>query len=115
MELALAQLQQAAGPDQRVTARVYQIPSPGTTIMLAEVRGRFTRLGGNNGSIVDGPLPVGGHGTQITIIEDPPVKTLHHPYWNYLFCDGSVRRLRPEQTLTDGRQASGMWTRNPHD
>lgn len=97
------------------TARLQQIPSPASTLMLVEVRANYSRLGAIHGTHVDRPLPAGGHATQISINQDPPMQALHHPYWNYLFCDGHVRRLRPEDTLTDGQWYTGMWTRDPND
>ncbi len=97
------------------SARLSQVPNPAETIMLAEVRGNQTRLGSINGIVVDRPFAYGSGSSQIHIAF-AGMKALHDPSWNYLFCDGSARTLRPEDTLAPGRAwYTYMWSRNPND
>lgn len=97
------------------TALLSQIPDPKQTILLAEVRGNQTRLGSQNGIVVDRPLPYGSPQSQIQVSQ-PVMNALHDPAWNYLFCDGSVQKLLPAATLdSKGAFYSYMWSRNPND
>jgi prepilin-type processing-associated H-X9-DG protein len=94
------------------------IPAVATTILVAENPRNNNAFGNNNGSEVGQPA---------WQTNPPPVglgRPLHFDGYNYLFCDGHVKWLRPENTV-DGNpndslvgtmeDAFGMWTIEPND
>jgi prepilin-type N-terminal cleavage/methylation domain-containing protein/prepilin-type processing-associated H-X9-DG protein len=93
--------------------RFSSIAQPKQTILLCEVRGNQTRLGGVNGLVVDGPqVPVvGARQDQVGL------GPMHGNSWNYLMCDGSVQRLSASNTIGTGTLSAplGMWTRAEND
>ncbi|HEY3332603.1 MAG TPA: DUF1559 domain-containing protein [Capsulimonadaceae bacterium] len=49
--------------------------------------------------------------------QDCTLAPVHTTTWNYLFCDGHVKSLRPELTVGSGTLIvpKGMWTLDPND
>ena len=113
-----------------VTRRTSQVPAPTTTFLLVELRndsgfsstGHYARQnimsGGQNGWFTSANHPLDqGNGTW-----DAPPWHGNGKTWNYLFADGHVANLYPEDTIGDGeightgeRAAKGFWTRDPAD
>jgi prepilin-type processing-associated H-X9-DG protein len=114
------------------SARTAQISRPSETILLAEVRGVYARLGSSMSPVAD--IPFSGPVTQGVVPASNPsgmlmqiqsnsegyfsaIEPLHRKRWNYLFCDGHVRSLTPEETIDSGRStlmattAGSMWWR----
>ena len=114
------------------SARMSQISRPSETMLMAEVRGVFARLGGNLSPVAD--IPFSGPVTQGVVATSSPAgmlmqiqsnslgfytanEPLHRKKWNYLFCDGHVRLMSPEETIAPGRStkeattAESMWWR----
>ena len=97
-----------------------EIPAPSETFLVAETVEAGNRFASYNRAYVDCP-------TGCTTSQDSGIasKFLHFEGWNYLFVDGHVKFLRPEQTVdlnpTDGitgrlsstsfsNRVRGMWT-----
>lgn len=93
--------------------RLGSISTPKKTILLCEIRGNQTRLGGVNGLIVDGPqVPaVGARQDQVGL------GPMHRGEWNYLMADGHVNLIAATNTIGKGTLESplGMWTRAEND
>jgi prepilin-type N-terminal cleavage/methylation domain-containing protein/prepilin-type processing-associated H-X9-DG protein len=87
------------------------IDSPSTTLLLVEYPRVGNYFASSSNAIVDNA------GTQ----QIETLKPIHMDGWNYLFTDGHVKWLRPEQTIGTGTMgtadgsAKGMWTTNPND
>jgi prepilin-type processing-associated H-X9-DG protein len=69
--------------------------------------------------LVDKPGPAGGGQIALQAGRMYATNTNHDGKWNYLFCDGHVETLLPEETIgplgsTTG-DPMGMWTRDPND
>lgn len=97
-----------------------EVPAPAETIMLVEFPSSQDVFANNTGSYVSSP---DGQTVQRACAGQPArTKILHMDGWDYLFADGHVKWLKPEQTIngsgkTGGTMTSpkGMWTRNPND
>jgi prepilin-type N-terminal cleavage/methylation domain-containing protein/prepilin-type processing-associated H-X9-DG protein len=70
------------------------------------------RLGSTGGVLVDTPYDQTANGA---------IEPLHDGRWNYLFVDGHVDlmvpqdTIRPPYTVTSAKQPNYMWTRDPND
>lgn len=105
--------------------KLASIPHPATTIMLAELPSSLPGIpssdplyvnnsfGNYSNSYVTGPVG----GTANKQDKSRPGKPIHLDGWNYLFSDGHVKWMRPEQTMigvTNGlsqRVPGNMWAR----
>ena len=92
---------------------VADIVDPSGTLMLAENINNINRLGSNSGNYVSTPAAQGQN--QACPGYPDQVEPVHNETWNYLFVDGHVKSLRPEQTMgaTSGGlldAPKGMWT-----
>lgn len=95
------------GTAQFVGVKQADIPHPATTIMLAEFPSSLpgvasddltyvnNSFGAYSNSYVQGP---GGTGADNTQDQSRPGRPIHLSGWNYLFSDGHVKWMRPEQT-----------------
>ncbi len=103
--------------------RMGEAQAPSNTILLAELRGspelegrarNMLMSGGQHGYNADVGSPQDQGLRAYDPVEYPP---WHNGLWNYLFVDGSVRSLRPEDTIGSGTWSSpkGMWTRESGD
>lgn len=96
-----------------------EIPAPASTIMLVENPNANNRvMGGNQAAIKSTSEQGAAYGTYAPAIAEP----LHFEAWNYLFCDGHVKWIRPEQTYstpgkTPGNATTpkGYWTLSESD
>ena len=90
-----------------------EIPTPSATIHLLETPAENNVTNWAWGCVTDNPLEqtMGIKGKANTY---PP---MHAGGWNYLFCDGHVKWLRPEVTVGTGtlQDPKGMWTRAEGD
>ena len=90
---------------------------PSTTLELVEQPGSEL-LGGGHG-VCPGPQITSAFATQTGFVaqESPIAIPLHSQGYNYLFCDGHVKWLRPEQTIGTGTmtQPNGFWTLDETD
>lgn len=111
-------------------SRFNAIRSPTSTILLAEVRSMYMRMGSSQaGEAIDNPnsdptkdLPSNRVG-QVTSYNSSlatvagATEPLHRKKWNYLFCDGRVQLMAPEATVSPGvalngdTDANSMWWR----
>jgi len=96
------------GTGQFVGVKLADIPQPATTIMLVEFPSSTPDItlstdplyvnnsfGNYSNSYVTGP---GGTGAVNTQDKSRPGRPIHLDGWNYLFSDGHVKWMRPEQT-----------------
>ena len=90
------------------------IRKPAETILLAEMRYIWNRLGSDLGIVVDNPNSTGAASTPGGLISQVQLSgglgnrgPLHRTRWNYLFGDGHVEALTPEQTLGAGVATTG--------
>lgn len=87
-----------------------KIPVPATTLELVEFPNASNCIGRATGTIVLAPTDQTlGDGTG----QDDALIPVHTQGWNYLFCDGHVKWLRPEQTVgATGtvKVPKGYWT-----
>jgi prepilin-type N-terminal cleavage/methylation domain-containing protein/prepilin-type processing-associated H-X9-DG protein len=89
------------------------IPAAATTLLLVEAPRNSNIFGGNAGAICYNPKMQMQMSTST-----PPVPDLttpnHMDGWNWLFCDGHVKWLRPEATVGPAGNIAanplGMWT-----
>jgi prepilin-type N-terminal cleavage/methylation domain-containing protein len=96
-----------------------QLASPAGSIALAENPGPSNFLGNINGAVVECP-GVCGSGTFVGQQSGGVLIPYHAQFWNYLFADGHVKSLRPEQTIGTGTTCTlsapcpnSMWTQTP--
>lgn len=92
---------------------VADIVDPSGTLMLVENINNINRLGSNSGNYVSAPSAQGKN--QVCPGYPDYVDPVHNETWSYLFADGHVKALRPEQTLGTGGSSlldspKGMWT-----
>ncbi|HEX8833141.1 MAG TPA: DUF1559 domain-containing protein [Abditibacteriaceae bacterium] len=96
--------------------RLAQIEAPAGTFYLAEKHNTATQIGSTSGHVIDYPLystlstnsqdrttalaPELGSTAQVTITPD---MYPHMEGFNYLYCDGHVKWLRPENTFGKNR------------
>lgn len=94
------------------TRRVSQVPDPSGTFSLVEVLvldplGQNVLAGGQNGgySYIDNPVQQNNNMSSGSL-------AWHNKRWNYLFVDGHVTLIRPEETVGTGSLSTpkGMWT-----
>lgn len=106
------------------------IGAPASTFLVVETRNAESNVGGPNGRGTFHPFNPPGNPSWMTSAQDFAPQTpsganvtiapTHTETWNYLYCDGHVKSLRPEQTLgknpvtgapqTDLAQPRGPWT-----
>ncbi len=92
---------------------VSAIPSPSSTLMIAENPNPNNRVNGSNQAGLDAPddQDAGYSGTNPTPYNWPGVAApIHFEGWNYLFVDGHVKWIKPEQTITTPGKPTGSWT-----
>ncbi len=89
------------------------------TIYLAENVSDFNSYGSNGAAVVNAP---DDQGVGQAACGNPRINPIHFDGWDYLFCDGHVKWLRPEATFngpgkTGGTMtnAKGMWTPTEND
>jgi prepilin-type N-terminal cleavage/methylation domain-containing protein/prepilin-type processing-associated H-X9-DG protein len=110
-------------------ARMSQISSPATTILLGELRHPYADLGGCWGVTIDfagtqtahylrpNGCTYGNATGQINLSAEVAGGNvpLHRSTWNYLFADGHVENLTPDKTQTSAisspPDAKSMWMR----
>ncbi len=126
-----------------------KIPAPATTILLLEWPNDKNTFGIADNTFVDYPAVALSNnnvlsqdcsnftnqlgGGKCNTAAGAPIPTFHSDGWNYAFCDGHVKWMRPEQTEGDGIGAThrdvtgalcqrfggvapcGMWTVNEND
>lgn len=105
-------------------APMASIRQPSRTILLAEMRYIWNRLGSELGNHVDNPNSTGDANTPAGLIGQVFLSggigntgPLHRGKWNYLFVDGHVETLTPAQTVSPGTNLTGavdagsMWYR----
>jgi prepilin-type N-terminal cleavage/methylation domain-containing protein len=98
---------------------VSEIPAPASTLMLVENPNANNRVAGGNQAVVKNTTEQQApYGTYAPAIAEP----LHFEAWNYLFCDGHVKWMIPEATIsTPGKSPGslttpkGMWTLSDTD
>ena len=110
-----------------VTTKLTKVPDAAGTILLAELRNDYGNAGG--GYARQNTMS-GGQNGLYTAVNHPydqqnrawNERPWHNNRWNYLFCDGHVELLRPEETIGTGlfgqggeKDAKGYWTRDPND
>lgn len=106
-------------------AKIAIIPEPSETILLAEFP---SRKPGETGTLINNMFahwgdsqvmgPYGYDSSSGRYGQDAanPGRTLHFDGWNYLFCDGHVKWLRPRRTLGSSnnpktKEAGNLWIR----
>lgn len=94
-------------------------PEPAGTFLLVEQPTVYNVFGTDTACVCDGPFYVAG---QVTSTQDndspsgttpvPVSPAIHSGGWDYLFCDGHVKWMRPEATLGKGTAANplGPWS-----
>jgi prepilin-type N-terminal cleavage/methylation domain-containing protein/prepilin-type processing-associated H-X9-DG protein len=103
------------------SAKMSDIPKPSETILVAEVNVRQV-LGRPHG-LVDRPWGNSGQTGGLVNGAGMAISANHQGKWNYLFADGHVQTLHPNDTVgprgvtypTPNGPALGMWTRDPND
>jgi prepilin-type N-terminal cleavage/methylation domain-containing protein/prepilin-type processing-associated H-X9-DG protein len=101
--------------------KIAQLSSPATTLALVETSSETNWFGNTNGSLSNAPYRAASNANQIVVgqlADSNSAKTpLHFDGWNYLFCDGHVKFLRPERTIGNGTMTApqGMWTLADND
>lgn len=96
-----------ATPDQLtspLSIQMSKIHRPAETLLLVEVSG-YLRVQGCDYGAIDNPMQEYPHSIK-------PI-TSHEGRWNYLFGDGHVSLLHPQDTIGSGTmtQPQGAWTR----
>ncbi len=111
-----------------VTQSLQRVPDPSGTFLLVEIR---NDNGNSSGNYAKQNVMGGGQNGYFTAVNDPWGQQngawyelpWHNMQWNYLFCDGHIELLRPENTVGTGtfgdgtseNLAKGYWTRQPRD
>lgn len=95
----------------RTGVAMASVPAAASTLMLVEAPSPNNRFANASGSYAARPFLSGGGNAQdgwATVTGKP----IHLEGWNYLFADGHVKWLRPEQTIGTGTPGNvkGMWT-----
>lgn len=103
-----------------IMAPLAKIPDAAGTIMLAEFVNNSNIFGYADATEVRAPLQPSWAVPWFAGQQDEAgtVKPIHFDGWNYLFCDGHVKWLRPTSTLGPGGSLSnprGMWSRTEGD
>lgn len=107
------------------------IGSPASTFYMVESRNAENNVAGDNGKGVNGPFVESGNPNPwmgpyqdlapiVSGGPEVPIAGTHFDGWNYLYCDGHVKWLKPANTLgknpitgapqTDTNQPRGGWT-----
>ncbi|HEY3332533.1 MAG TPA: DUF1559 domain-containing protein [Capsulimonadaceae bacterium] len=85
---------------------------PATTLQLVEQPG--SELLGGARAVCPAPQITAAFSTQTGLVAqlNPMPNPLHSEGYNYLFCDGHVKWLKPDQTIGTGTmtQPNGFWT-----
>lgn len=99
--------------------RVSEIVAPAETLEVTEMVTTFNVMSFVNHGVVLRPVSSSKAGCSggVTLSspncgQDGQVDPLHFDGWNYLFADGHVKWLKPEQTVGTGKPSSpkGYWT-----
>lgn len=99
--------------------KVSELPAPADTLQLVEMPTTNNVMSFVNHGVVTRPMTSGAKtfcNTTVTPAstcgQDGGANPTHFEGWNYLFADGHVKWLRPEQTKGTGTPTSpkGMWT-----
>ena len=120
--------------DQEIGRSMAEITSSAGTFLLAERHNPNSNVGGPDGKWVNQPLPTPGNTNDwlnevqnfgpVTpgqaFADQKEITPVHFEGWNYLYCDGHVKWLKPARTLgknpvsgnpqTDLSQPRGPWT-----
>jgi prepilin-type processing-associated H-X9-DG protein len=97
----------------RTGVALASVPAAASTLMLVEAPAPKNRFANASGSYAARPFT---DGSGLDAAQDTwanvTKKPIHMQGWNYLFADGHVKWLRPEQTFGTGTQLKpkGMWT-----
>lgn len=105
-----------------VGVKIASIPQPAETLMLVEMPSSPPGITSSDPTYVNNSFgnysnsyaqkTTGPAGTSNAQDKSMPGKTAHLEGWNYLFCDGHVKWLRPERTTEGGTAHKGnMWAR----
>ena len=118
------------GTQMRLSAALAAIEAPADSLMVAEFPNDSNRFGQSESAFVQRPKAPEGGGNRsqnCTVGQstcDPAniIEPIHAGGWNYLFCDGHVKWLRPERTirtpgvdysqsirLSNGSNCDGTW------
>ncbi|MBC8104105.1 MAG: DUF1559 domain-containing protein [Cytophagales bacterium] len=94
---------------------ISEVTAPAGTFLLVEKPFRLNFFGNYSAGTVDRPFQKTGEGSAQD--EGKPGTTLHSEGWNYLFCDGHTKWMRPTQTMGTGNNTDplGMWTVTDND
>lgn len=95
--------------DNEGLKRLGQLISPANTILVAEMP--FRKSANANVGIMGCEMGTTVNSAYDQVV-DPNVKFVHPPLLNYLFCDGHVEALRPEDTsaISTYQRPTGRWT-----
>lgn len=83
---------------------VSRISAPANVIFLTEMPANTNRMGQRNYAHVDRPGPSTSTSSPAQSLETEPI---HSEGWNYLFVDGHVKWMRPENTIGQGLKSDG--------
>lgn len=118
------------GTQMRLSTPLPRIEAPADTLMMAEFPNASNRFGQSESAFVQRPrAPEGGNTRaqnctvgQGTCVPSDIRNSIHNNGWNYLFCDGHVKWLTPEKTistpgvnystsitLSNGSNCDGTW------
>ncbi len=97
-----------------IGVKMASIPAPAETLLLVEYPSSTNYFGGYGG--VYGPTAASTDPSINFQDKSSPGQPIHFDGWNYLFCDGHVKWMRPEQTLGSATKSyqsvpSNMWAR----
>lgn len=97
-----------------IGAKIARINAPAETLLLAELPFAGNHFGSNSGPYVS--CVAGAASCQDRGVPAPNIP-IHFQGWNYLFCDGHVKWLKPESTIGTGNLLApkGVWTIDPND
>ena len=125
----------APGPDGRYTnvTSVAEVPAPSESLAFVEYPFKYSATNWAQNTHCYGPamqkMYETGQWWDWNAMHDPRYKPRHSGGWNYIFADGHVKWLRPEQTVAkqvriDGaafdvdnlwNESNGFWTLDPND
>jgi prepilin-type N-terminal cleavage/methylation domain-containing protein/prepilin-type processing-associated H-X9-DG protein len=91
-----------------------ELPEVANTLLLVESPILGGMFANNSGSVTDRAITTNGRGGQDSAI---PGRPHHNGGWDYLFCDGHVKWLKPHRTIGTGTNEwpKGMWTAAAND